>query len=86
MLRISWVITTKDKLSLAFAMPNWEKSKKENRRIDDDRDFKQPQHQDHKKKKLKPTGKEKYRINAYAKEEEDADTEIIDDDNDDTEA
>lgn len=54
-------------------MPNWEKSKKENRRIDDDKDFKQPQHQDHKKKKLKPNGKEKYRGKSFAQEEEDSD-------------
>ncbi len=66
-------------------MPNWEKSPKENRRIADDRDFKQPQHQDHKKKKLKPNGKEKYRINAYVKEEED-DIEFVEDDDDDTKA
>jgi hypothetical protein len=47
-------------------MRHWEKSKKDHRRTDD-RDI---QHQDHKKKKLKPTEKTKYRLRGYDSEEE----------------
>ena len=51
---------------ITFAMRHWEKSKKEIRRSDD-RDI---QLQDHKKKKLKPTEKTKYRLRGYESEEE----------------
>ena len=51
---------------LTFAMRHWEKSKKDQRRTDD----RNIQHQDHKKKKLKPTEKTKYRLRGYDSEEE----------------
>ena len=49
-------------------MGNWEKNKKDSRRLDD-RDINQ-QFQDHKKKKLKPTEKTKYRIKSAVIEDE----------------
>jgi len=51
---------------ITFAMRHWEKSKKELRRTED-RDI---QLQDHKKKKLKPIEKTKYRLRGYESEEE----------------
>lgn len=47
-------------------MRHWEKSKKDLRRTDD----REIQFQDHKKKKLKPTEKTKYRLKGYESEEE----------------
>lgn len=47
-------------------MRHWEKSKKDHRRTDD----REIQQQDHKKKKLKPTEKTKYRQRGYESEEE----------------
>ncbi len=52
-------------------MGNWEKNKKDSRRPED-RDINQ-QFQDHKKKKLKPTEKTKYRLKPVVKDEEDDD-------------
>jgi hypothetical protein len=45
-------------------MKHWEKNKKDLRRADDERDFRQQQH-DHKKKKLKPIEKIKYKMRGY---------------------
>jgi hypothetical protein len=53
----------------AFAMGNWEKNKKDSRRLEDREQ--NLQFQDHKKKKLKPTEKEKYRLKPVVKYEED---------------
>ena len=50
-------------------MKTWEKNKKDSRRLEE-RDFNQP-FQDHKKKKLKPTEKSKYRLKGGVYEEED---------------
>ncbi|MBK8194890.1 MAG: hypothetical protein IPK76_17380 [Lewinellaceae bacterium] len=47
-------------------MRHWEKSKKELRRSDE----RALQMQDHKKKKLKPVEKSKYRIKGYEVEDE----------------
>lgn len=47
-------------------MRNWEKSKKDYRRLDD-RDLQQ---ESNKKKKLKPVEKTKYRLRGYESEEE----------------
>ncbi len=47
-------------------MRHWEKSKKDLRRTDD----REIQFQDHKKKKLKPIEKTKYRVRGYETEEE----------------
>lgn len=47
-------------------MRHWEKAKKELRRTDE-MSF---QSQDHKKKKLKPVEKTKYRLKGYSEEEE----------------
>ncbi|MFN0036264.1 MAG: hypothetical protein ACKVUS_14465 [Saprospiraceae bacterium] len=49
-------------------MRHWEKNKKELRRADD-RDLRQ-QSQDHKKKKLKPVEKTKYRVKSFDEPEE----------------
>lgn len=49
-------------------MRHWEKSKKDSHRLED-RDFNQ-QFQDHKKKKLKPTEKSKYRLRGVSEDEE----------------
>lgn len=51
-------------------MKNWEKNKKDARRSDD-RDTQHQQFHDHKKKKLKPIEKTKYRMkSAYDEDEE----------------
>jgi hypothetical protein len=50
-------------------MKTWEKSKKDSRRLEE-RDFNQ-QFQDHKKKKLKPTEKSKYRLKGVTEEDDD---------------
>ena len=50
-------------------MRHWEKNKKADRRSED-RDFNQP-FQDHKKKKLKPTEKSKYRLKAAVDDDDD---------------
>ncbi len=50
-------------------MGNWEKNKKDFRRLEDREQ--NHQFQDHKKKKLKPTEKEKYRLKPVVKFEED---------------
>lgn len=47
-------------------MRHWDKSKKDLRRTDD----RETQFQDHKKKKLKPIEKTKYRMRGYEAEEE----------------
>ena len=48
-------------------MGNWEKNKKDSRRLEE-RDL-NPQFQDHKKKKLKPTEKSKYRLKPVVTED-----------------
>lgn len=52
------------KPSFTFAMRHWEKTNKKDPRRADDRDFRQ-QDQEHKKKKLKPVEKLKYRAKGY---------------------
>lgn len=52
----------------AFAMKTWEKNKKDSRRLDE-REFNQT-FQDHKKKKLKPTEKSKYRLRGVTEEDD----------------
>jgi hypothetical protein len=51
-----------------FAMRSWEKNKKEVRRQDGPEQ--QPRQTDHKKKKLKPVEKIKYRAKSYAEDED----------------
>jgi hypothetical protein len=50
-------------------MRHWEKNNKKELRRPEDRDFRQ-QDQDHKKKKLKPVEKTKYRAKGYYEQEE----------------
>jgi hypothetical protein len=50
-------------------MRHWEKNKKDFRRFEES-DFRQPSSQDHKKKKLKPLEKTKYRAKSYNEQEE----------------
>ena len=50
-------------------MKSWEKSKKDSRRLEE-REFNQ-QFQDHKKKKLKPTEKSKYRLKGAVLDDDD---------------
>ncbi|MCC7246851.1 MAG: hypothetical protein IT269_14290 [Saprospiraceae bacterium] len=51
-------------------MRHWEKNKKDLRK-NDDRDFSSHNTQDHKKKKLKPADKVKYRLKASHEDEYD---------------